>query len=69
MLIAIVLFYTLICIIELVPLIKKKRSKDIWCYSAIISIAFTLSVLMALGVNIPDPSKSIKKFVFAVMGK
>lgn len=69
MVIAIVLFYILICIIELVPLIKKKRKKEIWVYSSIITIAFTLSILLSMGVKIPGPTEPIKRFVFAAIGK
>lgn len=69
LIIAIILFYAFICVVELTPLIKRKQIRELLAYSTIISIAFTLSILLGLGIDLPDPSEPIRKFVFAAIGK
>ena len=69
MLILIIMFYIFIGSIELIPLIKKRQKRELQLYTTLISIAFALSILLGLGLDLRGSSDSIKKLVFAVIGK
>lgn len=68
MILLIILAYLIIGIIEIIPLIKNKQKKELILYSVTFISAFTLSVLLSLGVKIPSPAKPIEKVVKFIIG-
>lgn len=69
MFVLIILAYIIIGIIEIVPMVKKKQKKELILYSVTLMIAFIISLLLSLGVDIPSPAKAIEKIVLTVIGK
>ena len=68
MIILIILAYLIIGIVEIIPLIKNRQKKELILYSIIFISAFTLSILLSLGVKIPSPAKPIEKVVKLIIG-
>lgn len=69
MFILVIIAYSIIGILEIIPLIKKNQRKELILYTALFTIAFIMSLLLSLDVKIPSPAKPIEKMVKAVMGK
>ncbi|KXG74737.1 hypothetical protein [Thermotalea metallivorans] len=69
MVILVILFYLIIGIIEIMPLMGKKQKKELVLYGVLYGIAFVTSILLSLGVDIPSPAKPIENIVIAIMGK
>ena len=63
MVILIILGYIIIGAVEIIPLIKKKQKKELIVYSVFFVSAFIISLLLALGVEIPSPAEYIEKFI------
>ena len=68
MIILVILAYAVIVALELVPLIRKKKSKEAILYSAILLPAFVVSILLSLGVEIPSVALPIEKGVKSLLG-
>ena len=60
MLFLVFIVFAFAALINVPGLIRDKRWKDLYVYSGIFVIALTLSTLMAVGVEIPSPIKSIE---------
>ncbi|WP_432661823.1 hypothetical protein R9X47_14755 [Wukongibacter baidiensis] len=69
MYILIILGYLIIGIIEIVPLYKNNKKKELVVYSIFFSAAFIISLLLSLGVKIPSPAKPIETIVNTILGK
>lgn len=69
MVILVILFYLIIGIIEIMPLVVKKQKRELVLYGILYGIAFVTSILISLGVDIPSPAKPIEKIVFTIIGK
>lgn len=69
MLFLIILIYSIIALIEMVPLYRKKQSKELIAYMALLSVALILSLLMNLGVELPSASRAIEVIVKFMLGK
>ncbi len=69
MYILIILGYLIIGTIEIVPLYKNNKKKELVVYSIFFSAAFVISLLLSLGVKIPSPAKPIETIVNAILGK
>ncbi|MCT4594536.1 MAG: hypothetical protein N4A57_09740 [Anaeromicrobium sp.] len=69
MLFFIILVYVIIGAIEITPLVKKKKKKDLTVYLVLYTLALVLSVLISIGVKVPSPAIPIQKMVEAVIGK
>lgn len=52
---------------EVPGLIKNKYWKELIAFSVLMSIAFTISLLYTLGINIPNPVKNTQYFVKNLM--
>ncbi|WZL72585.1 hypothetical protein QBE52_16190 [Clostridiaceae bacterium 35-E11] len=65
----VILVYSIIGVIEIVPMVKKNEKKELLVYSILFSGAFVLSVLLSLGVKVPSPAKPIEKIVKAIIEK
>ncbi|MEH7094086.1 hypothetical protein [Neobacillus vireti] len=61
--IGILIISILISIYELRPLMKKKFYKEIVCFCFLLSSGTLLTILIALGVNIPNPLDWIITFI------
>lgn len=69
MYILIILGYIVIGVIEIVPLYKKNKKKELAVYTIFFMTAFIISLLLSLGVKIPSPAKPIENVVKAITGK
>lgn len=69
MFVLVILVYIIIGVIEIIPMVKKNQKKEIILYSVILMIAFIISLLLSIGVEIPSPAKAIEKIVLTVLGK
>ncbi|SMB87965.1 hypothetical protein SAMN00017405_1804 [Desulfonispora thiosulfatigenes DSM 11270] len=69
MVILIILAYLIIGVLEIYPLIEQKKKKELIAYSLTFSIAFVMSLLLSLGVEIPSPVYPIENAVKAIMGQ
>ncbi|MCX7921910.1 MAG: hypothetical protein N3B21_07865 [Clostridia bacterium] len=69
MAILIILVYLLIGYVEIVPLIKAKKTKEIWGYSVFFLLPFLFSILIYTGLDIPNPADPIKKAVTSIVGR
>lgn len=69
MLFFVIIIYLIIGFLEIVPMIKKKQTKELTVYIFLFGGAFILSVLLSLGVKIPSPADFIEKAVKAIIGK
>ncbi|WP_099190366.1 hypothetical protein [Tepidibacter mesophilus] len=65
----IILAYLIIGFLEIVPLVKMHKKKELILYCSIFSISLVISILLAFGVEIPSPAKYIEKVVLMVIGK
>lgn len=69
MFVLVILIYLLIAYIELTPLYRNKKVKELILSSILITSAFVISLLLSLGVKVPSPAKPIEKIVLFVLGK
>ncbi|MCT4509834.1 MAG: hypothetical protein N4A48_13960 [Tepidibacter sp.] len=65
----IILAYLIIGFLEIVPLVKKHKNKELILYCSIFSISLIMSILLGFGVEIPSPAKYIEKVVLMVVGE
>lgn len=68
MVLLVILLYISIGILEIKALHKKNQKKEMALYSVVYLSAFTLSILLNLGVKIPSPAKPIENFVKEIKG-
>lgn len=68
MVLLVILAYIVVGFLEIVPLVKKKQKKELVLYSFLFLTAFTISLLLSLGVKIPSPAKPIENAVRAITG-
>jgi hypothetical protein len=61
--------YIAIGYLEIYPLIRQKKKKELKVYAFLISAAFIISLFLSLGVEIPSPAKLIERIVMLVSGK
>jgi uncharacterized membrane protein len=65
----VVFIFFLIFILEGLPLLKNKQRDSLILYFTILLISFSIMSLLALGIEVPGPSETIKKLVFTLLGK
>lgn len=53
---AVLVFSTVLCIIEIPQMIQQKLYKELWAFSILLSLGTVLSILKSLDVEIPNPS-------------
>lgn len=66
MIILIVLAFVVIASLQMPKLIKQKSWKELIAFSIFLVIAFVLNILLAAGVDIPNPMMGIKNFLDAI---
>lgn len=69
MVIIIIIFYIILMFFETLELLKEKNSGKIIFYFFLITFSMIISVLLALGVELPSPSNLIKNIVVSIFGK
>ncbi|SHK04548.1 hypothetical protein [Paramaledivibacter caminithermalis] len=69
MFILVILGYLIVGTIEMIPLYKENRKKELIIYSIFFTAAFIISLLLSLDVKIPSPTKPIENIVNKVLGK
>lgn len=67
MIVFVIIAYAVIGFYEIFPMVKNKQRKELALYSVIFSLAFVLSILLSLGVEIPSPADPIEKVVDFVL--
>lgn len=67
MFLLIIAIYALIIFIEVPPLYKDNDIKKIILYLFLIAVPLTIDVLLSFNVQIPSPSKGIKKIVLMII--
>ena len=65
----VILIYIIIGCIEIIPMIKQKKKRELILYSPLFISAFVMSVLLSIGVKIPSPAEPIEKIVMTILGK
>jgi hypothetical protein len=68
MIIFVILFFTLVALIELVPLYKNKYRKEFWTHLVFLTIALSIAVLLGLGIKLPSPAKPIENLIKPISG-
>lgn len=53
---AILVFSTVLCIIEIPKLLEEKLYKELWTFSILITLGTVLTILVSLNVEIPNTS-------------
>jgi len=69
MFLLIILFYVIIGLLEIIPMIKRGERKETVVYCIFLSLSFILSLLLSLGVEIPSPAKSLEKVIDSIIGR
>lgn len=69
MFVLIILGYLIVGFVEIIPLIKKGRKKELILYSAIFLSAFVISLLLSLGVDLPSPATPIENAIKFIVGE
>lgn len=59
----IIIIYTFVVLVELVPMIKQKKAKESWLFSILTCISFTILILYSLRIEIPSPADFIEGIV------
>ncbi|MDD4570143.1 MAG: hypothetical protein PHE70_08480 [Tepidanaerobacteraceae bacterium] len=59
MVIALILVFILILLLEVPGLLKKKAWKELAAFSVLLTIGFVLGLLQVIGVKIPSPNDGI----------
>lgn len=69
MFVLVILGYLIVGLVEIIPLIKKERKKELVLYSAIFLLAFVISLLLSLGVDLPSPATPIENVINFIVGE
>lgn len=67
--VTVIVIYLIMGVIEIPPLYTKKEKKELVVYCMFFSIAFVMSLLLSLGVEIPNPTEGIKVIIESFVGK
>jgi hypothetical protein len=63
-----ILFYIIVFIFDIVPLIKARRKKTLLVYLPVFLLTLVINILFGLGVKIPSPMLPIKNAVSLIFG-
>lgn len=69
MFLLIIISYIIIIYFETALLLKEKNRAKMVLYFSMIIFSMIISVLLALGVQLPSPSNPIKNIVITIFGK
>ncbi len=67
MIIFLIIVFAIIALINVPPLIREKQWRELTVYSGFFALAVTLSMLLALGVDIPSPIKGVQYIIKDVL--
>lgn len=67
MILFVIIGYLLVSFIDMVPLIQQKKKKEAILYGVLMVCAFTLSVLLSLGIPVPSPAHPIENLIKGVL--
>ena len=67
-LVLVIISYVIIGYFEISYLKNKKQNKELVVYSITFILAFTLSILICLGIKIPSPEKLTERIVMTILG-
>lgn len=56
---AVLVFSTVLCIIEIPKMLKQKLIRELWTFSLLLGLGTVLAILKSLDVDIPNPSDFI----------
>lgn len=59
---AVLIFSTVLCIIEIPKMLKEKLYRELWTFSILLGLGTVLAILKSLNVEIPNPSDWIAWF-------
>ena len=59
----VILAYSIIISIEIYPIFKSKKKKNMVLYLIAMGASFIVSLLLSLGITVPSPVKPIEKFI------
>ena len=62
----VIIFYAFVGFLEISSLKKQNKKKELILYSFVFLTAFTLSILLSMGIKIPSPAKPIEDAVDGV---
>jgi len=65
----IIIAYLIIGFVEIVPLYRKKQTREMVLYISIFTIALALSILIATEIKVPSPAKAMGEIVMSILGK
>lgn len=68
MVFVIIAFYAAVAFLEITPLKRNGENKKIALYSIVLLAAFTVSLLIALGVKLPSINRAIGDLVLSITG-
>jgi hypothetical protein len=55
--------FTAIGFLEIAPLARQSRLKELLLYSVLFGVAFVIILLLSLGINIPSPAKPMDELI------
>ncbi len=61
--------YSLLVVVDLVPLYKRKIRRDFWANAILGAFSFTIAILLCLNVKIPSPEQPIRELITSIFGK
>ena len=64
----VLVIYSIIIIIEMKPIIKSKKRKNIILYSIFMGASLIINLILSIGIAIPCPLKPIEKFITVILG-
>ncbi|MCZ8517717.1 hypothetical protein O9H85_36505 [Paenibacillus filicis] len=60
---ALIVAFTVLTLLELPGLLKKRQWAEIAVYSMLLMIGFVLSLLLTVGIEVPNPDKAIQSVI------
>lgn len=57
---SIALFDTILCILQIPDMYRKKMNRELWAFSVLLAIGTVIAILKSLNVDIPTPLNWIK---------
>jgi len=69
MFLLVIFFYIIVIFFESVPLFKEKNKRKTIFFLSMIIFSMVISILLSLGVQLPNPSNAIKNIVISIFGK
>lgn len=67
--VTVIVIYLIIGVTEITPLYKNKQKKELIVYCVFFLGAFVMSLLLSLGVEIPEPTEGIKFIIESFVQK